>query len=225
MGKPVTVCGKSFGSKTEAEDHIRAILARYGNMETLRGDDLLFAFALIESHPNRHAIVDCGIKTVVVQHLRDKYDSRRFVAIRDDSSIRDFTWRHALYPRSARARVMKACRWAVKDQIRKFREKEFSTGLGVCPVSGLPVTPFDSDVDHIPPQTFEKLVEAWLSTVRLADEDIELVAVAGYGKPDRWQDVFLEEDWKAYHRTHARLRVVHPTANRSTIRKEANVAK
>ena len=223
MARPVTISGIAFNSKTEAEERIREILGRYSQMEPLRGDDLKFAAAILESHPNRDVIVDCGVKRIVVQHLKDRYDSRRFLLVRMDSSVRDFTWRHALYPKTARSRVMKACRYAIKDQIQTFRMASFhDQAEQVCAVSGKPITASNSDVDHIPPRTFETLVERWLRSLNIQTQDVALVPVVGYEQPDRWEDTFLEENWRNYHRTHADLRVVHPWANRSIVRKAAN---
>lgn len=219
----VTVGGIQFSSKAEAELRIREILGRHSQMQPLAGDDLRFVIAILELHPNRDTIVDCGVRRIVVQHLKDKYDSRRFVVVRTDSSIRDFTWRVALYPKTARMRVMNACRFAIKDQIREFRARSFSEHEHqVCVVSGMTISAFDSDVDHIPPRTFQALVETWLRLNRIDAESVALVPVVGYEKPDRWEDLFLEENWKEYHRTHAHLRVVHSWANRSIIRKAAN---
>jgi 5-methylcytosine-specific restriction endonuclease McrA len=219
----VEIAGLTFITKTQAEEHIRGILSRYGQMEPLYGDDLKFVVDLLESHPNRDIIVDCGVREIKVQHLQDKYKSRRFVLVRTDSSIRDFTWRHALYPRSARARVMRACRWAASPQVVQFKEDAFSDRDELtCGVSGKSITKQSSDVDHIPPRTFEAIVMAWLYTMRMQPEDVALVPQAGYQQPDRWEDKFLEENWKSYHRLHARLRVIDRHANLSDVKKAAN---
>jgi hypothetical protein len=212
-----------FGKKSEAEAHVRSILLRYDHMRPLEGADLAFVVAILDSHPNREVIVDCGIQSIVVQHLNDRYDSRRFLLKRTDKSIRDFTWRHAIYPRSARQRVMKACRWAVKGQIEKFKQEVFSTVSSItCIVSGVEVHPAESDVDHVPPRTFEALVDAWLSSLHMEADDVALVPVAGYEQPDRWEDTFLRDNWCDYHKIHADLRVISSAANRSTVRKQAN---
>ena len=238
MNISISLGGITFHSKTDAETHIRNILSRYDNMQPLVGDDLAFVVAVLDKHPNYDAIVDCGVKRIVVQHLRDSHDSRRFLLVRLDGSVRDFTWRTALTPKTARqpwrtaltpktARqlVMKACRYAIKDQTKAFRTKAFTRTLKLtCAVSGKPITPIDCDVDHIPPATFEALVEAWLRLNQLGASDIALVPVVGYEQPDKWEDAFLEENWKDYHRTHANLRVIHPFANRSTVRKAATDA-
>jgi hypothetical protein len=189
-------------------------------MEALSGDDLKFAVAILELHPNRDVIVDCGVKRIVVQHLNDRYQSRRFMLIRTDYSRRDFTWRHALYPRTAVQRVMKACRWAVKHQVRDFRNAAFGASVSLtCEVSGETITPVDCDVDHVAPRTFDALVASWLRSLHILPEDVALVPVVGYECPDRWEDTFLEENWKEYHRTHAHLRVISARANRSILRK------
>lgn len=225
MDRSFSIGGKSFTNKTKAEEHIREILSRYGPMQSLSGDDLAFIVAIMEAHPNAEAVVDCGVKRIVVQHLGDKYRSRRFVAVRLDGSIRDFTWRNALYPKDSEARVLRACRFAVRDQIRNFKEGWFRDApLLSCEVSGDPITASTSDVDHIPPRTFKRLVAAWIGQQRLDYSDIGLTPAVGYEQPDKWDDVFLEENWRDYHRTHAHLRVIHSVANRSTVRKAANRA-
>lgn len=219
----VTIGGIEFRTKAEAEDHVRKILLNYSHMQPLSGADLAFVIAILDLHPNREYIVDCGVLRIVVQHLRDRYSSRRFLLVRTDQSIRDFTWRHALYPRNAKARVVKACRWAIRSQIEQFRQKVFGTLATIeCPVSGQQIAPSDSDVDHIPPRTFDALVNAWLKSLGMIHEDVALVPVVGYEQPDRWEDEFLRENWCEYHRTHAHLRVIHSAANRSNVRKDAN---
>jgi hypothetical protein len=219
MNTSISLGGVSFRNKTEAEKHIRNILSRHENMQALTGDDLAFVVAILDKHPNYDAIVDCGVRRIVVQHLHDRYDSRRFLLERIDGSIRDFTWRTALTPKAARSRVMKACRYAIRDQIKAFRAKAFDHAITqTCALSGMPIVPTDCDVDHIPPATFEALVDAWLRCNQLDESDIALVPVVGYEQPDKWEDTFLEENWREYHRTHARLRILHQTIHRSLIR-------
>lgn len=220
MSESVKIGNVEFASKKEAEQHIREILGRYEQMRALEGDDLEIVVALLDQHPNRETIVDCGVSKIVVQHLNDAYSSRRFLAIRTDGSMRDFTWRHSLMPRDSRKSVLRACRWAVRNQIVAFRDKAFAGGLMVCPILGEPISEKICDVDHIAPRTFGALVAAWLATLRLDYSDIALCPQRGYQQPDRWEDPFLEENWVEYHRLHARLRVVHPRANRSVLRKQ-----
>jgi len=218
--RQITIGPRTFDTKADAERAVRAILIRHEPMQEVRGDDLAFILAILDIHPNREVIVDCGVQRIVVQYLSDKYDSRRFLAIRTDASIRDFTWRHALYPKTAKDSVMRACRWAIRDEIREFRDKAFAQyPTLICTVSGRQISPIECDVDHIHPRTFERLVAAWLRANHIEMEDVALIPVAGYQQPDRWEDKFLLENWREYHRTHAHLRVVHPFANRSILRK------
>ena len=220
LPKSVEFNGIQFVSKAAVEFHVRDILNRHTPMQPLTGDDLRFVVAVLDKHPNREVIVDCGVRRIVVQHLRDKYDSRRFLVIRTDGSVRDFSWRVVLSPKTAHRRLMGACRFAVRPQIRDFRTRAFAGVPSlICEVSGKPITEADSDVDHIPPRTFERLVIAWLSTVGLEPDGVSFVPMVGYEQPDRWEDNFLEENWREYHRTHAHLRVIHPWANRSIVRK------
>jgi hypothetical protein len=108
----------------------------------------------------------------------------------------------------------------VRNQIEKARDAAFKSDIAIiCPISGSTITRDTCDVDHKAPQTFQSLVEGWLLSNALAAADVEIVPSPNYQEPDRFEDVFLAENWREYHRINAVLRVVHPTANRSILRK------
>lgn len=209
-----------FKTKIEAEGRIRGILGRHGQRAAITGDDLELVTAILELHPNRDVVIDCGIKRIEVEHLHDKYNSRRFILVRTDSSIRDFAWRHALYPRNVKQSIMRACRTAIREQVDECRRSYFADNQPkTCPLRGTPITLSDSHVDHKPPDTFEALVERWLKVNQISYEDIELVAHKDFEKPTRMLDVFLEENWREFHRDNSVLRVVSAAANLSDSRK------
>lgn len=170
--------------------------------------------ALLDLHPNKQTVIDCGVRCIKVQHLYDRYNSRRFILVRTDSSIRDFTWRHALYPRDARDYVMRVCRSTVRQQIEAFKHRFFnSTRSPCCSLSGKPLTFDNSDVDHIEPNTFEYLVDRWCQTVNLTWADIAIVPSPHYQTPDRFEDIYLAQSWAEFHDRHANMRVIHREAH------------
>ena len=212
--------GVTFDTKIAVEKHVRWILSQYGRMQALRGPDVDFVMDLLTKHPNSSVITGCGIKRICVQWLDNAGEQRRFVVVRTDSSIRDFTWRHAIYPRSALDNVRRVCRSLVREQILAFRDKAFSSDIVLtCPVSGSSIRRDSCDVEHVKPDTFVALVDGWLVSIGLAEDDIDIIPSPDYNTPDRFQDDALNENWREYHRLNARLRVVHPIANRSLLRR------
>ena len=209
-----------FINKTKAEEYIRNILSRYNSMRPLQGRDREIIDSVLDLHPNKHVIVDCGIKDILVQWLDDRGEKRRFIAKRVDSSIRDFTWRHALYPRSEIQSLRRTCRTLVQDQIAYFRRQAFGRDLALeCLITGDRITEQTCDVDHAAPDTFNALVDRWLSSCGINAEDIEIVPSRHYQFPDAFQDEVLAQAWREFHKINARLRVVSIPANRSILRK------
>lgn len=210
----------TFRTKRAAEQYIRAILGRYGQRQPLAGEDLEFVQALLAVHPNRAIIEDCGVARIEVEHFDARTGARRFLVVRSDASIRDFTWQHALYPRNAKTLVMRVCRTAIEDQIREFRDLQFATSrVRTCPMRGIPITAKSAHVDHQPPNTFEKLVATWLKANRLDYSDIDLTVSRDYGTATRFTDEFLQENWREFHRENAVLRALSIAANLSDSKK------
>lgn len=212
--------GLEFNTKIAAERYIRALLCRYGRMQTIQEADIPVVKSILELHPNRAVIEDCGIKRVAVQWLDDEGKHRRLVAIRKDSSMRDFTWRHVIRTRSALDSVRRCCRSLVRGQVERFREKAFGTNIALaCPVTEERITRNTCDIDHIKPDTFDALVNRWLGSILLKADDIEIIPSPNYQEPDRFQDAFLEENWRQFHSINAKMRAVSPRANRSVLRR------
>jgi hypothetical protein len=219
MTNAVVIGGRSFGSKAAAEAHIRELLDRWKGHATIKGDDADFVNALLAAHPQRGVIADCGIKHVRVQEIDNGY--LRFLAVRVDGSVRDFSWRHCISPKSQRAAVMSVCRSIVDPQIAAFRGEFWSVRTAAhCPVANTEMTISTSDVDHAPPNTFAILVEKWLAVMRSGFELIEIEHQSGYGQRSRFVETWLEPDWAEYHEWNARLRVVSRLANRSLLRRK-----
>jgi hypothetical protein len=217
-GMSIQIGQLTFETKKQAENHIRQILLRHRNLRFIQGPDREFAFALLDRHPRASLISDCGLSGIRVQSLgRGQY---RFLAIRKDGSIRDFSWRNCVTPRSARAEVMSICRSVIIPQIQDFRNF-FWNGktIAICPISGESIGPSSSDVDHIPPDTFVSLVERWLSSIQMEPEEIEIMYKRGYESRSEFMEDWLEPDWAEFHQCNAKLRVVSIQANRSILRR------
>lgn len=207
---------KIFASKAAAARHIREMFWRYPPMGELTGEDLEFVLALIEIHPSRDLIIDCGIKTIHIQPVPfHEHDQRRFLVKRKDDSPHDFAWKWALYPRSAARQVAAILRHEIHPQVREFKEREFR---GQCETCATPLALGDCVVDHAKPATFERLMADWLQTMRLTPNDITIVKCKGYEEHSYMQDPALTQSWIEYHEINARLRCVCRRCNSSTLR-------
>lgn len=143
----------------------------------------------------------------------DSFDRQRLQ--REIERLRRMDWLAKQYHRRRQwyARTLaEACRIAVANQINKFREYCFRNfgdedGQVLCPILRIKITRAESDVDHVPPHTFEKLVNDWLAQEGV---DLESVCATGaLGLPvTRFRYPELIERWQDYHREHAVLRVV-----------------
>jgi hypothetical protein len=206
-----------FARKIDVERRVRAILCSHGNNQVLTGDADLFIRALIELHPNHEAIVDCGISWIFVQHIENGW--RRFAVRRKDESLRDFSWRKSIYPRSDYTRLASPARGAIHDQITAYRDRNYA---GRCDLCTVPISLEECHVDHAGP-TFKQLLESWLYTVRLTAADVEIRVSTKYEFWTKFADPVLEQSWQEYHEINARLRCLCAPCNLSVTRTSPKV--
>jgi len=210
----------NFSTKTAAEKYIREILGRYEHGERLRGADDEFIRALLDIHPYREAILDCGIQYVFVQHLdhiswQRVQGARRFCVRRTDSSIYDFAWRDAISPRNRFARLSAVLRHVIHEYKESVKHERFE---GVCEHCGRAISWDECDLDHEAPQTFEKLVRDFLVSIGKPAGDIAIVKSREYQCSSYLEDNLIADAWYEYHHLHARLRCVCQRCNLSTLR-------
>lgn len=205
---------KFFTTKEAAKRYIREMFWRYPPNGALAGEDLEFVLALIEIHPSRTKIVACGICSVHVQPVPcHEADQRRFLVIHTDTSKQDFSWRHAIWPKSAARKLMDVLRHLIAPDKIRFHDENFR---GVCMTCGARIE--HCHVDHAYPATFKRLTEDWLQSEHLTVYDVAIVNPSGYQRQSYLEDVALAESWIEYHQIHARLRCVCRTCNLSTLR-------
>ena len=213
---PFTIGGKKFATKKAVERHIRDMFWRYPAMGALTGEDREFVLALIDMHPSRLLIVDCGIRSIHIQPVPGhKEDQRRFLVKRIDESQRDFSWRNSLSPKSAKHKLTGILRFLIQPQIQDFKNRAFR---GRCETCNSPLSPENCEVDHADP-TFKQLMDEWLRTVRLSPDDIAIVGRTQYQAHSYLEDPVLAQAWVEYHEINARLRCVCKPCNSSVLRR------
>jgi Ca2+-binding EF-hand superfamily protein len=111
-----------------------------------------------------------------------------------------------------------ATRRAIDPQITEYREwyiKKYKDNDGrfPCKKMGIMLSRKEEHVDHIPPQTFDKIVRDFLKLNKL---DISMVEFSGYGDREivtEFKHDELKLIFATYHRQTAILRVISKVEN------------
>ena len=112
-------------------------------------------------------------------------------------------------------RFASACRLIVHEQIEAFRDSFFQERASPrCPVTDEPLERTNCHVHHdgASPTAFHDLVQAFVREHKINLSRIEYLA-------GRVLDESLRSAFDAFHKEHARLRIVSATANLSDLRK------
>jgi hypothetical protein len=111
----------------------------------------------------------------------------------------------------------KALRNAITPSVRAFKAAAFHSAISAdqpvsCPVSGVPVTWDNSDVDHAAPHTFLALVQGWLQQQGMSLSDV--ITPSGDNTTSSAMSCPVQlQSWVEYHEEHAVLRVLSRQAH------------
>lgn len=216
-----TINGERFEKKTDLEDYIRNIVARYKDNQPLDWFDLPFVLDLLGNHAHAENKIGCGVAAIVVRRNPVYRQNRGFVLQRTDGTETDFSWRECIKPTPHSKKVRIACRALVEPYTRAFKQKFFDEcgDEAVCPITGESIRFLGSHVDHEPPMTFEAIFRNFVKEYRIDIDRVELKDVLADNKYyDELTDPEIIANWIDYHTQHATLRVVSAKANLSNIK-------
>jgi hypothetical protein len=212
------VGGERFKSKAALTERVRKILYSYPFEEELQPDDFAFMSSLLLRHTESTRKIGVGLAKMKV--MPGLHKTRCFFLIRIDGTESDFSFVNCINGKAPLQDLRTAMRFAVQDQSRALRDAAFSRArVLTCPITGAVITSAEAHVDHIPPDTFERLVDRFL-----LEHGVDPTTVALGGDGDGEMQCYLVDDafrttWTEYHRAHARLRIVSVRANLSDIRR------
>jgi hypothetical protein len=219
--EPFICDGVLYRTKKAITECCRQIVARYADYIPLSAADAEFIAELLTRHPDYQKKIGCGIAEFFVAPDTRWGTTRHFWLRRIDGTTIDFSWQKCAGSKLSgpKHNGLAAMRHAISDQIQEVREKAFSGHQVLrCPITHQIITPITSHVDHVAPNTFLILAQNWLNERGLTFANIALERSAdGYGwvmTPGQQQN-----DWCAFHRKHAILRVISPLANLSHVKK------
>lgn len=219
-----TFDGHVFRTQTEAKAAIQFLLHSQPLGKPLAPAHLQFMFAVLENHPSADIKIGCGVANMEVRPNARFPNNRYFWIIRHDGTGTDFSFTQCLKPATHAQKVRGAFREAISDQLAEFKRQEFpkhqdSTGRITCPILKILVAWEDVHVDHQRPTTLVALIDAFLAAKQLRPDDIAVIGSADGMLGNRLKDATLAQEWAAYHRDHAKLRMVSKQANLGTLRR------
>lgn len=210
---------KIFKTKKNAEDFIRAILYKYPLGEPLIGEDLAFICCLIDLHPDKDTKIGVGVDSITVEPDAEFNKTRHFSIIRTNRTIVDFSFKKCLSPNlNEPIKLFRSCaRRVIADQCLSFRNEFFfknqnSDGYVSCALTGVLINKNNSHIDHIPPDTFDKIILDFINISNINVGDIKFIeSENGIGRV--FADSRLKDDFYRYHKNVAKFRIVSPVAN------------
>ena len=208
---------KALGFKTKKAltEAVRGLIARQRVNRPVTGADLKFLLALFRHHYQWAAKCGPGVATVEVRWNREPgfAPTKGMWLVRADGTETDISWRVCVNGKDHLADLKVAFRHEVQEQVNAFAEAEFLIGTVVCPVtSELVPQRHGADVDHAPPNTFDRLITAFLEASGLAADPVTdalaVEDVPGAVYMTRLVDRQLGMAWQSFHRERAVLRVL-----------------
>lgn len=223
--EPYIVNGKSFKTKTELRNYIRNIRDGYLDGQRLSQDDFVFMFDLLQRHEEPEIKIGCGVSYMYVKSNEVFKRNREFWLVREDGSETDFSFEICLKHETKLQKFKNACRTSVADIVMEFK-KDFFHCVGetsICPVTGEQMTlRSNSHVDHAPPNTFDKIVQDFISLNGIDVNDIELLTAEDGRVRNEMVDKILESKFVDFHNRMATLRVISKSANLSVVKRQPN---
>jgi hypothetical protein len=213
MRKPIVIGIESFPTKKMATERCRTVLYRYATGQTVSSDDARFLGELLLLHAEADQKIGCGVASFQVEQ---NGPTRGFWLTRTDGTRTDFSFIACLTPRTPEREALDGLRWAVRDQIRAFRESALVDGAR-CAVTGVTLAGEATHVDHDP--AFLVLVDDFLQSRGLGLADVSVEPTADGEIITVLADEALAQAWADYHRANAHLRLVTQSANLGLLRR------
>ncbi len=218
--KGYIINGQFFKTKDAIRQKMREILYAYPIGAKLNGEDTAFLLELLHNHPNAIEKIGCGIEGFEVR--QESSISRCFYLVRTDGTAENFSYKKCLNSPTPLAVFKSICRNLVYPHMHKlkssyFRENAREDGCAQCPITGKWITPDQAHVDHIPPDTFARIVTGFIDKNNINVEKVEVRNSEDVYINKTFVDDSLAENWVKHHEENAKLRVISSFANEKVV--------
>lgn len=209
----VVVGDMQFPSKRAAITYVRQnIYTQYESYQLLYKKHIKFMTSLLRYHPHGDQKIGVGVRTMWLQQ-NGGYPTRSFWLRRRDSTETDFSFLKCISPSSSLRDFKLACRKAISFSMSAFKQHYFrhKNKRLFCFVLGKRIVFNNSHVDHVPPDTFNSLVDGFIKMHNIDVKKALIHQDGGIG--GRFVTMSLKEKWINYHNNHATIRVISAEAN------------
>ena len=215
---PYSINNKEFTTKDKITEYCRDILNKYPDGKNLNTDDSQFLFELFKFHDEWDIKSDGGVLHISTQTT--EHGTRCFILKKNNGISVDISFRHSIKLISTKRsknsipqglkNFKDAARTAIKIQIDNFRDNNLLKNTR-CPLTNECLHKGNSNIDHIPPNTFDQLLFDFCLTQKINPLKIDVLSINGVIA--EFSDNNLSQDWQKYHQTHAKLRIISKRAN------------
>ena len=219
--------GEFFRTKDDVRKRIHDVLYSTPVGMRLIGDEHAIVLDLLQGHPDATRKIGCGVEAIEIRPNPRYPKERTFYLIRVDGSEDDFSYLKCLRAPKPLEVFTGICRKLIGWQMHWLKSSYFreyaKAGRVRCPLTGRWMTETQAHVDHIPPDTFDRLVTNFIDQNNIKVENVAL-------QEDRESDIgktfvslSLIENWVNYHKMNAKLRVISGYANLSIVGRKEQV--
>lgn len=216
MEDKLVLGGVAFRTKTSAMERVRAVLHDTPRGIPLTGEDDALIRDLLELHPEAPEKIGCGVRHIEVRTNRVNGASHPgFWVVRQDGTSIDFSYKNCLSGKkpNGKDQFARACRQAIQMHVNEERRRFFAEAVvPTCALTGTPISLGSVHVDHCPPCTFARIVDAFISLYGVDLEDPNLLDPDSLIVPTL-ADPVLRDRFVQFHNNHAKLRVISIDAN------------
>lgn len=217
----INIGEKVFKTKAESKEFVKAILNKYELENSLNTADFEFICELLRRHPEYEKKRGVGINEVVIKLDKNWGKTRCFHIKRIDGTETDFSYLHCIDNDISKEPVKmfkQSARSAVEDQIvshllNYIRRTIDNENNIVCEKSQLKISREQATVDHIPPITFDKILNDFLKLKNIEPSQIEYKGFGDNEYKKEFKDEQIKTEFANYHRQVAKLRVISKHEN------------
>lgn len=212
MRKPIQLGLTEFSTKGAAQQQVKSILNSSLLGVALEGKSFDIINALLNRHPKASEKISSGVKSITVED-NGLASSRCFMVNRTDGSCIDFSYIRCFdgsLPQDIKFK--KACRRSVAKNTVAFREEQFGDKTvnikgAKSAISGEILSYENCHVDHTKP-SFNQIVEEFIAYYKIDVNQIETVELDKLIGSCAFVDPQLTEEFRAWHKERARLRLI-----------------
>lgn len=215
---PYEIAAELFTTKESIKSRCREILEETPDGDIVADEHLQFLFELLMFHDEWRDKTSTGVTAITTQTTEQR--TRCFVLLSQSGHGIDISFPHAikLIPSSRSSNLTPqklldyraAARVSVEGQISNFRAEALST-KPVCVITNDRLHGGNSAVDHIYPETFDRLLFDFSQTHGI--NPLSVVVDSVNGTVATFNDVQINRAWQQYHKLNCELRLISRIAN------------